>query len=146
MNSLNKAQIIGNVTRDIELRKTQNGQFVCTVGVATNRKWKDANTGEMREDVEFHNVVCWGKLAEIVAQYLKKGTRVFFEGRLQTRNWEDDAGVKHFRTEIIAQDMIMLTTKAESEKMAAENSAAPNEPAPKKDEEEIKVSDEDLPF
>lgn len=114
MNFLNKAQIIGNVTRDPELKKTKNGQAVVTIGVATNRRWKDS-TGEYKEDVEFHNVVCWGKLAEIVNQYLKKGAKVFFEGRLQTRNWEDDAGIKHYRTEIIAQDMIMLSKKNESE-------------------------------
>jgi len=110
MNFLNKAQIIGNVTRDPEVRKTQNGQSVCTLGVATNRRWKEAN-GEYREEAEFHNVVCWGKLAELAEQLLQKGTKVFFEGRLRTRNWEDDAGVKHYRTEIVAQDMIVLARR-----------------------------------
>ena len=107
MNFLNKAQVIGNLTRDPELKTTKSGQAVVTVGVATNRRWKDSS-GNFHEDVEFHNIVCWGRLAEIVAQYLKKGSKAFFEGRLQTRNWEDDAGVKHYRTEIVAQDMIIL--------------------------------------
>jgi single-strand DNA-binding protein len=108
MNFLNKAQIIGNLTRDPEVRETKNGQAVCTLGVATNRRWKD-NNGEYREEAEFHNVVCWGKLAELAQQLLKKGTKVFFEGRLQTRNWEDETGIKHYRTEIVAQDMIVLS-------------------------------------
>ena len=110
MNFLNKAQIIGNLTRDPEVRETKNGQAVCTLGVATNRRWKD-NNGEYREEAEFHNVVCWGKLAELAQQLLKKGTKVFFEGRLQTRNWEDETGIKHYRTEIVAQDMIVLSGK-----------------------------------
>jgi len=113
MNFLNKAQIIGNLTRDPEVRETKNGQAVCTLGVATNRRWKDAS-GEYREDAEFHNVVCWGKLAELAQNLLQKGTKVFFEGRLQTRNWEDEAGVKHYRTEIVAQDMIVLARKKET--------------------------------
>ncbi len=110
MNFLNKAQIIGNLTRDPDVRQTKNGQPVCTLGVATNRRWKD-NDGQYREEAEFHNVVCWGKLAELAQQLLKKGTKVFFEGRLQTRNWEDEAGIKHYRTEIVAQDMIVLGGK-----------------------------------
>ena len=110
MNFLNKAQIIGNLTRDPEIRETKNGQSVCTLGVATNRKWKD-NDGEYHEEVEFHNVVCWGKLADLAKKLLQKGTMVFFEGRLQTRNWEDESGIKHYKTEIVAQDMIILSRK-----------------------------------
>ena len=111
MNSLNKAQIIGNLTRDPELRKTQSNQSVCTVGVATNRSWTDSS-GARHEEAEFHSVVCWGRLAEIVAEHLKKGSKVFFEGRLRTRNWEDDAGIKHYRTDIVAYDIIMLSAKS----------------------------------
>ncbi|MDH3324893.1 MAG: single-stranded DNA-binding protein, partial [Candidatus Peregrinibacteria bacterium] len=121
MNSLNKAQIIGNLTRDPELKTTNSGQSVCNFGVATNRRWKDSS-GEMKEDAEFHNVVCWGKLAEIAAQYITKGRKVFIEGRLQTRNWEDEAGIKHYRTEIVANDLIILSPKGESD---GEGSAAP---------------------
>ena len=114
MNFLNKAQIIGNLTRDPEIRELKNGQNVCTLGVATNRHWKTPD-GNYQEEVEFHNVVCWGKLAELAEKLLQKGTKVFFEGRLRTRNWEDENGIKHYRTEIVAQDMIVLSRKKESE-------------------------------
>lgn len=110
MNSLNKAQIIGNVTRDLVLKKTQSGQSVTTVGVATNRTWTDSG-GMRHEEAEYHNVVCWGRLAEISCDFIRKGTKVFFEGRLRTRSWEDESGTKHYRTEIVAQDMIILTPK-----------------------------------
>lgn len=110
MNFLNKAQVIGNVTRDPDIRQTKAGQPVTTIGVATNRRFRDSS-GEVREEAEFHNVVCWGKLAELAGQLLKKGTKVFFEGRLQTRSWDDDSGAKHYRTEIVAQDMIVLSAR-----------------------------------
>ncbi len=122
MYSLNKAQVIGNLTRDPELKETGNGTFLCTIGIATNRYWKDSN-GEKKDEVEFHTITCWGKLAEIVAKYLKKGDKAFFEGRLQTRMWSDDAGIKHYRTEIVANDMIMLTTR-KGEKMGEKFSAS----------------------
>ena len=143
MNSLNKAQIIGNLTRDPELKTTNSGQSVCTVGVATNRRWKDSN-GERHEEPEYHNVVCWGRLAEIASEYLNKGAKVFFEGRLQTRSWDDDAGVKHFRTEIIADDMIMLSPKDGngSDGYSAGGATASAAPTPSNDD----ISAEDLPF
>lgn len=105
--SLNKATIIGNLTRDPELRQTQGGQSVCSFGVATNRTWRDAS-GEKQEQVEYHNMVAWGKLAEICSQYLNKGKKVYIDGRLQTRDWEGQDGVKRHRTEIIIENMIML--------------------------------------
>ncbi|MDP2691415.1 MAG: single-stranded DNA-binding protein [bacterium] len=111
MYSLNKVQIIGNLTRDPEVRQIPSGQMVCTVGVATNRVWNDKNTNQKQEAVEFHNIVCWGRLAEIAGQYLKKGTKTYFEGRLQTRSWDNDQGVKQYRTEIVAENMIILTPK-----------------------------------
>jgi len=109
MNSLNKVQIIGNITREIELRKAKNGRDVCTVGVATNRKYKNAS-GEYQDEVEYHNIVCWGKLAEITAKYSGKGQKIYFSGRLQTRKFEKD-GLEHFRTEIVADNMILLGNK-----------------------------------
>ncbi len=144
MNSLNKAQIIGNLTRDPELKQTANGQSVCTLGVATNRYWTDSS-GTKKDEAEYHNVVCWGKLAEICAEYLKRGTKVFFEGRLQTRNWEDEGGVKHYRTEIVAQDMIILSPKGDRAFSASPSDEKPaksegkSEPAPE-------IAPEDLPF
>ncbi|MBU1019487.1 single-stranded DNA-binding protein [Patescibacteria group bacterium] len=108
--ALNKVQIIGNLTRDPELRQTPNGNSVCGLGIATNSVWKDQN-GEKQERAEFHNVVCWGKLAEIAGQYLKKGSKVYIEGRLQTRDWTGDDGVKRYRTEIVAENLIMLDSR-----------------------------------
>ncbi|MCF7846406.1 MAG: single-stranded DNA-binding protein [Candidatus Peribacteraceae bacterium] len=147
--SLNKAQIIGNLTRDPEVRQTPNGQTVATIGVATNRKWKNAS-GEVQEEAEFHNVVAWGKLAEICQQYLKKGAKTYFEGRLKTRNWEDPDGKKNYRTEIIAENMIMLDSRGSAGAGApvSQNTGPSESPAPKTtpppSEEEVKI--DDLPF
>lgn len=104
--NFNKAFVLGNITRDPELRHTPSGQTVTSFGLATNRVWKDAS-GEQKSQTEFHNIVAWGRLAEICGQYLKKGSLVFIEGRLQTRSWEDAQGQKKFRTEIVAQTMQM---------------------------------------
>lgn len=104
---LNRAMIIGNLTRDPELRTTSGGQTVATFGVATNHSWTDAS-GQKQEKAEFHNVVAWGKLAEICGQYLTKGRKVYVEGRIQTRDWEGQDGQKKFRTEIVTETMIML--------------------------------------
>jgi len=111
--SLNKAQIIGNLTRDPEVRQTPAGQSVASFGVATNFTWNDSS-GQKQEKVEFHNVVAWGKLAEICGTYLKKGQKIYIEGRLQTRDWEGEDGVKRYRTEIVAENMIMLSPKGQS--------------------------------
>lgn len=108
--NLNKAMLIGNLTRDPETKTTPSGQTVTTFGVATNLVWTDAN-GEKQKKAEFHNIVAWRKLGEICGQYLKKGNKVYIEGRLQTRDWEGQDGVKRYRTEIIADNMIMLDTK-----------------------------------
>lgn len=105
---LNKAMIIGRLTRDPELRTTPAGASVCQIGLATNFVYTNQQTGQKVEQVEYHNIVLWRKLGEIAAQYLKKGQRVYIEGRLQTRNWDGQDGQKKSRTEIIADNMIML--------------------------------------
>ena len=105
--NLNKAMIIGNLTRDPEVKNTPTGATVATFSVATNLVWKD-QAGQKQEKVEFHNIVVWRKLAEICGQYLKKGSKIYIEGRLQTRDWIGQDGVKRYRTEIIADNMIML--------------------------------------
>ena len=105
--NLNKAMIIGNLTRDPELRNTPNGNSVASFSVATNLIWKD-QAGQRQERVEYHNVVAWRRLAEICGQYLKKGSKVYIEGRLQTRDWVGQDSVKRYRTEIVADNMIML--------------------------------------
>lgn len=102
--NLNKVFILGNLTRDPEMRQTATGQNVATLGVATNRMWTDRD-GNKQTQVEFHNVVLWGRLAEIANQYLSKGRLVFVEGRLTTRSWQDQQGQKKYRTEIVAENM-----------------------------------------
>jgi len=110
--SLNKAMLIGNLTRDPEMRYTPQGTAVCTFGVATNRSWT-TDSGEKKEDVEFHNIVAWNKLAEICAQLLKKGRKVFVEGRLSTRTWQGQDGAQRNRTEIVITDMVILDKKTD---------------------------------
>ena len=105
--SLNKTTLIGNLTRDPELRYTPQGSAVCSFGVATNRQWV-TESGEKKEDAEFHRIVAWNKLAEICAQLLKKGRKVFVEGRLQTRNWTTQDGQPRQTTEIVITQMILL--------------------------------------
>jgi len=105
--NLNKAMIIGNLTRDPEIRNTPAGNAVASFSVATNLVWRDA-AGNKQQRVDYHNVVAWRKLADICGQYLHKGSRIYIEGRLQTRDWLGQDGVKRYRTEIIADNMIML--------------------------------------
>lgn len=158
MYSLNRATILGNLTRDPEVKKTTSGQSVCTFGVATNRTWNDS-TGAKQEASEFHNVVAWGKLAEICGQYLTKGKKVYIEGRLQTRDWEGQDGIKRYRTEIITENMIMLDraggpsggapTSSSARPSYNANPFVPPQPAAREDrpinpDDEINV--EDIPF
>lgn len=98
---LNKILIIGNLTRDPELKALPSGMKVTSFSVATNRTWKDQN-GQKQEQVEFHNIVCFGKQAEVISQWMKKGSQIYVEGRLQTRTWEKD-GQKNYRTEIVVE-------------------------------------------
>lgn len=106
--TLNKVMLIGNLTRDPESRTTAGGMSICTFGVATNRHWTNQQSGERQEEVEFHSVVAFGKLGEICGQYLGRGRKVYVEGRLKNREWEGQDGVKRNRTEVVAENMIML--------------------------------------
>ncbi len=110
--SVNKAIIVGNLGSDPEIRTTSGGSRVATLSVATNRRWQ-GKTGEMQEDTQWHRVVVWNKLAEIVEQYVKKGDRVYVEGRIQYRQWEDQQGQKRYSTEIVANDLMMLGGRGE---------------------------------
>ncbi|PIV90255.1 single-stranded DNA-binding protein [Candidatus Gracilibacteria bacterium CG17_big_fil_post_rev_8_21_14_2_50_48_13] len=110
MRSVNKVILVGNLTRDPVLKSTENGQPVCTFGIATNREWR-TRTGEKKSLPEFHNIVAWSKLADKCFKYLKKGKLVFVEGYLKTRVFDNDNGSKSFRTEIVIYDMIMLDRK-----------------------------------
>lgn len=109
---LNKLMIIGHLGRDPEMRYTPSGRPVTTFSVATTRSWHSAD-GERHEETEWFNVVAWGSLAEICNQHLRKGQQVYVEGRLQTRRWEDSEGNKHYTTELVAKEMIMLGDKRE---------------------------------
>jgi single-strand DNA-binding protein len=158
--NLNKAIIIGRLTRDPEMRTTPTGQQVTSFGMATNRTWNDAS-GNRQEKTEFHNIVAWGKLAEICGQYLTKGQEIYIEGRIETRNWEGQDGIRRTRTEIIAENMQMgqrprgeggfVPSAGESQAASEESSeeappATEEERSPNdlKNKEEIKV--EDIPF
>lgn len=123
--SLNRAQLIGNLTRDPELRYTPNGTAVCSFGLATNRSWK-TDAGEKHDEAEFHNIVAWNKLAELCSQFLVKGRKVFVEGRLATRTWTGQDGAQRNRTEIIISDMILL----DSRRPEAETESQPAVPVP----------------
>lgn len=146
---LNKAQIIGNITQDIELKQTPNGQNVCNFSVATNRSWTDPS-GIKQEVAEFHSVVLWGKLAEIAGQYLHKWKKVYIEGRLQTRSWEAQDGSKRYKTEIIGENMIMLDGSrggSEFTPPASSNTESPQGAVTKKTtKKEEEISIEDIPF
>ncbi|MBI2990031.1 MAG: single-stranded DNA-binding protein [Candidatus Magasanikbacteria bacterium] len=145
---LNRATILGRLTRDPEVRSTPSGQTVATLSIATNRVWNDAN-GVKQERSDFHNCVLWGRLAEIAGQYLNKGRKVYMEGRLETRDWVGQDGVKRYRTEIIVSNMIMLDSPRGSGQSEYHNDNSPLPKSPETGsgeliEEEIKV--EDIPF
>ncbi|MDP3987702.1 MAG: single-stranded DNA-binding protein [Candidatus Levybacteria bacterium] len=170
--SLNRVQLIGNLTRDPELRYTPNGIAVCSIGLATNRSWT-TDSGEKKEDTEFHKIVAWNKLAELCSQFLVKGRKVYVEGRLSTRSWTAQDGTQKTTTEVVIDNMILLDSKRPVEDTAQDNQAAPapevqsNQAAPevqktkktKKEEvEEVKksentqetadenISPDDIPF
>ena len=162
--------LIGNLTRDPEMRYTPQGTAVCTFGVATNSSWT-TDTGEKKENVEFHNIVAWNKLAEICAQLLKKGKKVYVEGRLATRSWQGTDGTQKQRTEVVISDMLILDKKEAGEgigieipeaqvetQVAPEEVADPTSPKAsrgkgkveekeeKKDEKAEEPGEEDIPF
>lgn len=110
MSSLNKAMLIGNLGQDPEVRYTQSNTAVATLSIATSERYKDSN-GEYQEKTEWHRVVAWGRTAEICQQYLKKGSKVYIEGPIQTRSWEDKDGQKRYTTEVKALQMVMLDSR-----------------------------------
>lgn len=151
--SLNRVQLIGNLTRDPELRYTPNGNAVCTFSLATNRSWT-TDSGEKKEEADFHRIVAWNKLAELCSQFLTKGRKVYVEGRLSTRNWQAQDGTQKSTTEVVIDDMILLDNKrGEGEEYpAAESTEAPKakkEKPVQAAEEETALTDEDfsdIPF
>ena len=111
---VNKVILIGNLGRDPEVRYMPNGQAVANITIATSEGWKDKNTGEQQERTEWHRVVFFRRLAEIAGEYLKKGSKVYIEGKLQTRKWQDNQGQDRYTTEIVANEMQMLDSKGGS--------------------------------
>jgi len=168
--NLNKVFLIGRLTQDPELRSTPSGQQVCTVRLATSRVWNDQATKQKREATEFHTIIAWGRLAEICGQYLKKGGLALFEGRLQTRNWDDKTtGQKRYVTEIVAEGMQLGPRQygapngpSVSDVRPARPAAPQSSPAPREpeipiiqedeltvagiDEDAKQIKDTDLPF
>jgi single-strand DNA-binding protein len=147
--SVNKVILIGNLTRDPELRYTPQGHAVCTFGIATNREW--VSNGEKQEAVDFHNIVAWNKLAELCSQLLSKGAKTFVEGRVQTRSWEGDDGVKRYKTEIVINEMLILSSKGgtgqrfeDASKGVDFEEVAQEEPKEEKPAEDI--SSDEVPF
>lgn len=149
---LNKAQIIGHLGNDPEVRHTQSGTCVCEISVATTERWKDQN-GDQQERTEWHRVTFWGKLGEIAGEYLRKGARVYVEGKLQTEKWTDREGVDRYTTKIVGSDMKMLDRREGSndnaprqqrqerqERPAPQQRQAPQQP-PMDD-----YADDDIPF
>lgn len=159
--SLNRVQLIGNLTRDPELRYTPQGTAVCTFGVATNRGWT-TESGEKKDEVEFHRVVAWNKLAELCSQFLTKGRKVFVEGRLATRAWTAQDGTQKSATEIVISDMILLDNKRTGDEANAEHPEGPEDEAqveetkkekpvkkgkaPKEEPAEEEIAPDDIPF
>jgi len=134
---INKAILIGNLGADPEVRYMPSGGAVTTVSVATTRRWKDKQSGEQKEHTEWHRVVFFNRLAEVVGEYLKKGSRVYVEGRIQTRKWQDQSGQDRYSTEIIAEQMQMLSSK----EGGTGNQTPPQQPEPPQNN-----YDDDIPF
>ncbi len=149
--SVNKVILVGRLGRDPETRYTSGGQAVCNFTLATDETFKD-RSGERQKRTEWHRIVLWGKLAEIAQQYLKKGTMVYIEGRIQSRQWDDRDGNKRTTFEIVGNVMRMLSTRAETAAAAAAAAGAPADteaPAPAAADEPAagpEISDEDIPF
>lgn len=139
--SLNKVMLIGNLTRDPELKYTASGAAVVTFGVATNKSWRD-DSGELKELAEFHNIVAWNKLAEICQQLLATGMKVYVEGSLNTRSWEGDDGNKRYKTEVRITDMILLDSKGK-QGAGIDEDLTPDAPKDKKEEEKEASAEEE---
>jgi len=148
--SVNKVILLGRLGKDPELKYTPSGQAVTKFSLATSERWKDKASGEFQEKTEWHNIVCWAKLAETANQYLTKGSSVYVEGRLQTRTWDDKEGKKHYMTEVIVGEMVFTGGRSEASGRGAQAAAAASGP---RDEEEprysapsTEITDDDIPF
>ncbi len=155
---INKVILIGNLGRDPETRMTTDGRAVCNISVATTKSWRDRGTNEQKERTEWHRVVFFNRLAEIAGEYLRKGSKIYLEGELQTRDWERD-GQKHYTTEIVAREMQMLDSKGDASSSfpdtggsedaaqpSAPDTSAPAAPQSGMDSSSGEDFDDDIPF
>lgn len=145
MSSVNKVILVGHLGRDPETRYMPNGEAVTNMALATSESWKDKQTGDKKEQTEWHRVTLYRKLAEVAAQYLKKGSLVYFEGKLQTRKWTDKDGVERYTTEVIADSMQMLGSKTPAQSGDEPRAANPSKPAQSKPSADSDM-DDDIPF
>jgi single-strand DNA-binding protein len=146
---VNKAIIMGTLGRDPEVKYTAGGSAVVNLSVATNESWKDKSTGENVEKTEWHRIVIFGKLAEVAAQYLKKGSQVYFEGKIQTRKWQDQSGQDRYTTEIVANEMQMLGGRADASGGTSDFKPTQAKPEAKKSQFDEAPADDgfdDIPF
>lgn len=157
---LNRVELIGNITNDIQVRYTANGSAVTSFGVATNRRYKAPDGDDWKEETNFHNIVVWGNQAEQLAQRARKGTRIFVAGRLQTRSWDDAEGKKNYKTEVVAENLILLDryergagagqsqddSSAPTQKPEAKAAPVKSQPKPVKKKDDSVIDPDDLPF
>lgn len=146
MASVNKVILVGNLGRDPEVRYSPDGAAIANVSIATTSNWKDKTSGERKEETEWHRVVFYGRLAEIVGEYLKKGRPVYVEGRLKTREWTDKENIKRYTTEIVAESMQMLGGTESTPARAANQSSAAKPAAAKQPAAGFDDMDDDLQF
>lgn len=148
--NLNKVILIGRLTSDPEAKTIPSGQKVCSFGLATNRVWTNQETKQKEEKTEFHNIVLWGRLAEIASQYLTKGSLTLIEGRLQTRSWQDQSGNKKYRTEIVGENIQMgprsQGTFTKQEPIKAEQASSTEIPIIEEKNKDKEIRVEDIPF
>ena len=149
---VNKVILIGNLGQDPEVKYMPNGNAVANITVATSESWKDKNTGEQVDKTEWHRVVFFRRLAEIVGEYLKKGSKIYIEGKLQTRKWQDKNGADHWTTEVIASEMQMLDSRGGGSSDFNQNQSAPSQSAPQSEPSQAAPApmnndfDDDIPF
>jgi single-strand DNA-binding protein len=143
---INKVILIGNVGADPEVRYATNGNAITTISIATSESWKDKTSGEMQERTEWHRVVFFNRLAEIAGEYLKKGSKVYAEGSLRTRKWQDQSGADRYTTEIVANSMQMLDSRNGGDSSHSMNQSAPKPAAATANNTATAEFDDDIPF
>lgn len=150
MSGVNKVILIGNLGADPDARFSQSGSAVTNLSLATSQSWTDKETGERKEKVEWHRIVGFNRLAEIMGEYLRKGSKVYIEGSLQTRKWQDKDGVDRYTTEIVANHMQMLDSKPDGQRggsqQAPRQQQPAQQPAPQQQTEEFDIEHDDIPF